>query len=58
MRKVKLDQLVTEGVNQNTIDIDQRNAFEIVSLMNREDQLVALLWSKSSDNKQLYRGTR
>jgi N-acetylmuramic acid 6-phosphate etherase len=41
MSQVKIDHLTTEKRNPLTMDLDQLSAFEVVSLMNKEDAKVA-----------------
>jgi N-acetylmuramic acid 6-phosphate etherase len=42
MSQVKIDHLTTEKRNPLTMDLDQLSAFEVVSLMNKEDAKVAV----------------
>lgn len=43
----QLAQLITEQPNPNSMNLDQMSAFEIVRLMNKEDQLVPLAIEKT-----------
>ncbi len=43
----QLAQLITEQPNPNSMNLDQMSAFEIVQLMNKEDQLVPLAIEKT-----------
>lgn len=43
----QLAQLITEQPNPNSMNLDQMSAFEIVRLMNKEDQLVPLAIEKN-----------
>lgn len=41
MDKINLESLITEGVNNNTINIDKCSIFEILTMINEEDKKVA-----------------
>lgn len=47
---VKIEHLITESVNENTTDIDEKSPIEIVKLINEEDKKVALAVEKESYN--------
>jgi N-acetylmuramic acid 6-phosphate etherase len=42
MKRINLENLVTEGVNEATVNIDKVSTFEMVKLINEEDKKVAL----------------
>ncbi|MBV1708647.1 MAG: N-acetylmuramic acid 6-phosphate etherase, partial [Erysipelothrix sp.] len=46
MSQVKIDHLTTEKRNPLTMDLDQLSAFEVITLMNKEDAKVAVAVEK------------
>lgn len=50
MKRINLEQLVTEGVNENTNDIDKVSTLEMLTMINEEDKKVALEVQKELPN--------
>ena len=50
MRKIELENLVTESRNQNTLKIDEVTTLEMVKLINNEDKKVAEAVEKELPN--------
>lgn len=48
--RIQLENLTTEKVNCNTVDIDQKSAYDIVKIMNEEDKKVPLAVEKELPN--------
>ncbi|MBI6872687.1 N-acetylmuramic acid 6-phosphate etherase [Clostridium aciditolerans] len=50
MKRINLEQLVTEGVNENTNNIDKVSTLEMLTMINEEDKKVALEVQKELPN--------